>query len=135
MEAVRVKVGVLFHPDTVGSPVFWAMAKAAQDVAPKGYSVTITSGMDGAHEKWSKHYYGWAIDFRVRDFPGVICKKVWSGEPVYTYGITGEKILNQWANRIERQLGNLYIVRFEPKKIHIHAQLLEVPDGSRYLGP
>lgn len=33
----------------------------------RGYSLTVTSGYDGAHQAQSKHYQGLAEDYRTRD--------------------------------------------------------------------
>ena len=34
---------------------------------PEGYQPTVTSGTDGKHSRWSEHYKGNALDFRVYD--------------------------------------------------------------------
>ena len=34
----------------------------------EAYQPTVTSGTDGEHSKWSEHYNGNALDFRIRDW-------------------------------------------------------------------
>ena len=98
METIRIKPGVEFDPRTVGDPRFWVMAEAAQETAPAGYSITITSGCEGRHRVDSQHYEGEAIDIRIRDFP---------------------KKLGVWESRIQKRLGDSYYVLLEPTHLHI----------------
>ncbi len=33
-----------------------------------GYTLVVTSGLEGKHKGWSAHYLGLAVDIRIRDF-------------------------------------------------------------------
>ena len=126
MDGIRVKGGVRFDPRTVGRSEFWRMSEAVQAVAPPDYYATITSGCDGRHKTDSKHYLGWAKDYRVRDFPGVVfIKKTRVGDSKgkkFWECTEGLNVLLSWVARIQKRLGNLYFVDLEIKKVHIHIQ-------------
>jgi len=61
--------------------------------------VTVTSGLDGCHSAGSKHYYGYALDFRTRYFT--------------------DDIKNQVAFELESRLTDDYSVIVEPSHIHV----------------
>ena len=118
MDGIRCKAGVRFNPRTIEKTEFWRMTEAVQAIAPTNYCVTITSGCDGKHKTESKHYTGWAKDYRIKDIPGVkfdLLKDKWVCS-------TGREILEIWATRIRKRLGDQYFVAIEWDKIHIHVQ-------------
>ena len=118
MDGIRIKKSVRFDPRTVERAEFWRMTDAVQATAPPNYYVTITSGCDGKHKIDSKHYLGWAKDYRIFDIP-----KVEFGKTDNCWICTqGEAILLSWVSRIQRRLGNLYFVDLEVGKKHIHIQ-------------
>ena len=118
MEGIRTKEDVRFDPRTISRPEFWLMTDAVQATAPPDYYTTITSGCDGKHKDESKHYKGWAKDFRIRDVPGVVTEDI-NGYWICSSGI---QILEFWVRRIRERLGNLYFVELNIPKLHIHAQ-------------
>jgi len=95
---IKVKGGVLFHPNMLYKPYMWTMILVVRMTCPGVYTPTITSGTDGTHKRQSKHYYGDALDWRIRDYPGDS---------------------QRWAYQIQAKLGNKYYVRLEPDHIHI----------------
>lgn len=95
---MKVKRGVLFHPDMLHNPHMMTILFVVRGSCPGVYTPTITSGTDGTHKRHSKHYKGLALDFRIRDYPG------------YS---------QRWTDRIRRNLGDKYYVELEPDHIHI----------------
>ena len=96
---MKVKAGVKFHKDTWKYPEVVRIIRIVEDSAPPQYEPTITSGCDGEHVKESKHYYGKALDFRVRDLQ--------------------EAPRERWKGKIERRLGNDYYVKLSSVSLHI----------------
>jgi len=118
MEGIQCKSCARFDPRTIGRIEFWRMTEAVQDTAPANYYVTITSGCDGKHKTDSKHYTGWAKDYRIKDVPGVKIAQL--GEDYVC--LEGKEILNLWEKRIKRRLGDQYFVAIEYEKVHLHVQ-------------
>ena len=118
MDGINCKSDVRFDPRTIGRVEFWRMTEAVQAMAPTNYFVTITSGCDGKHKTDSKHYTGWAKDYRIRDVPGVRIS-AFGKEFVY---LEGREILDRWERRIRKRLGDQYFVSVEYSKIHLHVQ-------------
>lgn len=99
---IHIKPGVVFHPQSVRSPSVMRILWAAQDLAPCGYNITVTSGCDGTHKPKSKHYDGRAFDLRTRDFP------------------KNEKCsISVWVRRMQARLGDEYFVLHEEDHVHI----------------
>ena len=99
---IDVKEGVSFHPRMLHHPEIWPIFFVIRSTCPVAYIPTITSGIDGKHRpkngKISKHYLGYALDFRIRDFP---------------------ESLTRWVNQLVRKLGDRYTVLLEIDHIHI----------------
>jgi hypothetical protein len=72
-----------------------------------GQELVITSGTDGAHSAGSLHYYGRAVDLRIRDF---------DAQTVSLVFVALKKELDD--------LGNKYISYYDvvQHKTHIHAE-------------
>lgn len=118
MDGIRIKDDVRFDPRTVGKVEFWKMTEAVQATSPMDYYATITAGCDGKHKAESKHYLGWAKDYRIWDIPGVVIDKI-SDTWICSKGL---ELLEAWVRRIQARLGNLYTVLLEVNKVHIHIQ-------------
>lgn len=43
-----------------------------------GQPLTITCGLDGEHSAGSLHYYGYAVDLRIRDFTEIQKQTAWA---------------------------------------------------------
>jgi len=124
---IATKEGVTYIARTFEDARFGVMAAVAQAVAPDAYSVTVTSAGegysgDGVHRDESCHYIGWAIDVRIRDFPGT--KYSFQGPELEKCWeiIKGEIELKAWVRKIAAKLGSRYTVILEVKKLHIHMQ-------------
>lgn len=63
----------------------------------------VTSGVEGRHKSGSKHYDGYAIDLRTREFEG---------------GSMGE-VCRSFSERLQAELGNDYFVLQESDHIHL----------------
>lgn len=102
---MKVKAGVVLHIESFKHPEMSKIPLVMQEEAPQGYEITLTSGMDGAgiHKDNSKHFKGFAFDFRIKDFPS-------------------EKKLETWVTRVQKRLGTDYFVLLEREKNHIHVQ-------------
>ena len=107
---IRIKSGVAFHPNMFQSPAMMHMINVVAGCAPENYNPTITSGCDGIeiHREDSKHFKGWALDWRIRDL--------------------SRKQAEAWAYRITGRLGFCYFVLLE--KSHIHIQYNGVKNGK-----
>ncbi len=72
-----------------------------------GQRLVVTSGLDGAHSAGSLHYYGRAVDFRIRDF---------DAQTVSLVFVALKKELDA--------LGNKYISYYDVvlHKTHIHVE-------------
>ena len=70
-----------------------------------GYDVhtVITSISDGEHGRYSLHAFGYAVDIRTNHLPADVDKDI-------------------LASQIQRRLGNMYDVVFEPNPEHIHIE-------------
>ena len=112
---IETKSGVVFHPHTWHTPEMWRIAFVVRLTAPSTYNPTITAGVDGQHLAASFHYIGGALDWRIRDFPGVM-----------DYSLTGVfskndiKFLRRWEGQIRAKLGSDFYVELELMKVHIH---------------
>jgi len=121
----RAKRGVEFLTVTGEDGRFWAMVVVPRGVAPKDYQVTVTSAGegfsgDGVHKEGSSHYLGWALDLRIRDFPGTKYEYL-TVEKTWTI-LEGEIELKAWIRKIASKLGSRYTVILEIEKMHIHIQ-------------
>lgn len=67
-----------------------------------GQELVVTSGPGGEHSARSLHYYGYALDFRIRGIPLDVCWKI-----VYS---------------LRRELGDSYQVMLETTHIHVEYQ-------------
>jgi len=101
---IHIKSGVCFHHISFMYPEIMRMIWIAQQQAPNGYEMTITSGCDGEHKANSAHYKGRAFDLRTRDFP--------EGSSVKT-----------WSRRIQAALGSNYFVLVESDHIHLQIHI------------
>ena len=130
MDGIKVKSSVRFDPRTLGRSEFWVISEAVQATAPTNYYATITSGCDGKHKTDSRHYLGWAKDYRIFDVPGVMLQKV---NKVWTC-VEGLDTLTTWVARAQKRLGNLYFLDLEVPKKHIHAQYNGGQEWVRRIG-
>mgnify|MGYP001825392817 CR=1 FL=1 len=80
------------------------MVLASQIVEPilnrYGQEGVITSGCEGVHSKNSKHYIGYALDFRHRDMDSEMTKR-------------------RAAKEMQEALGAEYYVMYEDSHIHV----------------
>ena len=99
---VNIKSNVVLHHETFRRPEMFTLVIVARMTCPAEYTPTITSGAEGRHSAnpWSKHYTGWALDFRIRDLT--------------------EKEVNRWVFMLTEKLGIKYLVLLEPTHIHVH---------------
>ena len=72
--------------------------------------VTITSIIDGAHGKWSRHYYLAAVDYRSKDFPDLATKEKWRDAMQAELGPQYDEILEHVGKPNEH-----FHVEFDPK--------------------
>jgi len=100
---IKIKPGVAFHQNTFRFPQVSRIIEQAQLTCPPDYSPTITSGAepDAPHKPNSKHWVGCAIDFRIKDLPD-------------------RRTAKTWSKRLQRRLGDEYLVLLEAN--HIHTQ-------------
>jgi len=96
---IKVKAGVTFHPNSFKYQQIARIIKQADRTAPNNYDPTITSACDGKHHDKSKHYFGAAFDFRIRDLE--------SGHA------------DTWSRRLQKRLGDEYFVLLEAHHIHV----------------
>ena len=96
---IYFKSGVTVHSASLKRYQVINILSVADQVAPKGYDLTVTSGCDGRHTTNSAHYTGKAFDLRTRDLEPNIAKK--------------------WCDRIRDALGSQYFVLLESDHIHI----------------
>ena len=101
---VKIKSGVQFHHISFMYPEVMRILWIAQQQAPVGYEMTITSGCDSKHKANSAHYKGRAFDIRIRDLPE-------------------DASAQTWAKRIQASLGNNYFVLLETDHIHIQVNI------------
>jgi hypothetical protein len=97
--AINVKPGVVFHPETWHRPEMWTITFVVKMTSPPSYNPTITSGVEGRHSENSTHYTGWALDWRIRDYPGDV---------------------QRWVGEIKKKLGGRFYVLLEGNHIHTH---------------
>lgn len=69
--------------------------------------LVITGGLDGTHSPGSFHYYGFALDLRIRD-------------PETGIDFFDEATLAKVVMELKNQLGDEYFVYLEKTHIHIH---------------
>jgi len=94
---IRVKPGVVFHPDSFTNPEVMRIIHVTGRMTPEDYDTTITSATEGEHKQGS-HQEGKAFDFRTRDFPASV---------------------QVWADRIRKRLGDAYFILVESDHLHI----------------
>ena len=99
---VNVKDNVVFHPLTFTRPEMIRILLVAKITSAPAYNPTITSGVEGRHssDPWSKHYTGWALDFRINDL--------------------AKSDVTRWVEQLKVKLGAGYFVLLESNHIHIH---------------
>lgn len=100
---IEVKPGVAWHPVTWITPAMWKIPFVVKCTGPSEYVPTITSAFDGIHCNNSYHYRGYALDWRIKDFPDRV---------------------ETWTGRIKEKLGLRYYVELELIKRHIHIHWL-----------
>jgi len=106
---INIKKGVVWHHMTWYRWQMWDIIHAAVTAAnfvTHGYVPTVTSGVEGRHSVNSKHYTGWALDFRIRDL--------------------GQPELDNWVKKMKTILGPKYLVLLEATHVHIQYRGEEV---------
>jgi len=95
------------------APIIVAM-QVVENTAPGGYEPTTTSGEDGVHGHGSLHPSGYAIDIRVRDYPGYNMAKFEETR----------RVIDDWIARIYLELpANQYDIVFGDHKHRNHIHL------------
>ena len=100
---IAIKSGVQFHRNSFRYHQVIRIIEQAGLPAPPKYIPTITSAAEpnAPHRPDSKHWFGCAFDFRIRDLPD-------------------RKTAETWTRRLQRRLGDEYLVLLEAN--HIHTQ-------------
>jgi len=92
-----LKPGV--NPTGIKSEMLLATQIAGLVWRENGQRLVITSITDGTHSKYSRHYLGYALDFRTRYFSDSIKRKV--------------------GRELRKALGKFYFVKVESTHIHV----------------
>jgi len=104
---IKVKKGVVFHPNTWLTPEMWRIVFVVRMTAPPYYTPTLTSGIEGRHLAESFHYIGGALDWRIRDL--------------------APSEVDRWYREIKKKLGSNYYVELGSCYIHIHWKKMPRP--------
>lgn len=86
-------------------PVLKIMEKLFKQVGHRNEGCTVTSGTDGTHSAGSLHYYGYALDFRIRD-------------PAGSWRLTDFEEI-EICKKARKKLGSCYHVILHGTHIHI----------------
>jgi hypothetical protein len=109
-----------------------ALMLADQVWSENGKELVVTSGTDGAHSAGSLHYYGYALDFRIRYFDANTLEKVIAQlarglrevDIAYRMIVHSTHIHVEWRGIIHDQLENPSPMLIDKRENHGSATVL-----------